>query len=146
MNKVTIPVSITMLVAAVFVATSASASTDDTLGTQTLQIITQGSGIAYPRFVRLEKTEHGLRIKGQLEKRTQSRRRYLGHVDLEFVDREGKILLTRTVGFSPSRWRKHQRARWFSVLIDDLPTETKVVRVKHHLGGTQHNWSWCTAG
>jgi len=138
-NKMTIPVSMAMLITAVFMTTSVSASTEDTLGTQTLQIITQGSGITYPRFVQWQKTEHGLRIKGQLKKRTHSRRRYLGHVDLEFLDREGKILFIKTVGFSPSRWRKNQRSRWFSTMIDDLPTESKVVRVKSHRGVTQHN-------
>lgn len=86
MKRATIPVSIAMLVTAAITTTSVSASAENNMETETLQIITQGSAIAYPRLVRVEKTERGLQIKGQLKKRTHSRRRYLGHIDLEFVD------------------------------------------------------------
>ncbi len=139
MKRATIPVSIAMLVTAVITPTSVSANAENNLETEALQITTQGSAIAYPRFVRMEKTERGLRIKGQLNKRTHSRRRYLGHIDLEFVDQECKIPRTKTISISPAQWRKNRYSRRFSTMIDDLPTETKVVQVKSHPGNTQHN-------
>lgn len=139
MNKVTISVSIAMLLTAIFMTTSVSASAEKSLETEALQVITQGSGFTHPRFVRVEKTERGLWVRGQLKKSTHSLWRNRDHVDLEFVDRDDKVLLTKAISLSPVWWKKSRHTRWFSKIINEFPTESKLVRVKSHRGDTQHN-------
>ncbi len=103
-------------------------------GTTALQVLTESSRVGQPHSVRIERSNGGLRVTGTLRKRFQTRRRDMGHVDVEFLDGSGEVISTKHGRSWPTGWNKNQKRRRFSVVVDELPAGSHAVRVRHNPG------------
>ena len=106
-----------------------------TASSQPMQIMLEQSGRLVPSHVSYSRTIKGLEIDGRIEKRPHHYGRILGHVEIELLDTDGKVV-GRAAGalqhFSPTR----RNPDWasFSLVIDQVPTEASAIRVQHIVG------------
>jgi hypothetical protein len=106
-----------------------------TASNRPMQIMLEQSGRLAPSHVSYNRTSKGLEIDGRIEKRPHHYGRILGHVEIELLDTDGKVV-GRASGalqhFSPTR----RNPDWasFSLVIDQVPTEASAIRVQHIVG------------
>ena len=109
-----------------------------TASSQPMQIMLEQSGRLVPSHVIYRRTIKGLEIDGRIEKRPHHYGRILGHVEIDLLDTDGKVV-GRASGalqhFSPTR----RNPDWasFSLVIDQVPIEASAIRVRHSVG--QHH-------
>ncbi len=97
-------------------------------------ITTEGSSRADLADIVYNTTEDGFEVRGIIKRRFHNG--YIReHVDVAFVDANGKIL--KSGSSTPRRINyanKHQHRTAFKVLFDELPAGTAMLQVTHHIG------------
>ena len=97
----------------------------------TLRIASKPSGITRIHSVQMETAEQGITLTGTIEKRYHSRRRHMGHVDVDLLDAMGEVVATQGVCESDKPWRRYQQRKLFCTLISDLPGDVQALRIWH---------------
>jgi len=99
-----------------------------------LAITTEGSTRADLADVVYNMTKDGFEVRGIIKRRFHNG--YIReHVDVAFVDANGKVLksessIPRRIDYA----NKHQHRTTFKVLFDELPVGTATLQVTHHIG------------
>lgn len=104
-----------------------------------LDVVSENSSRSYLLYVHATKQTDGVIVSGLLKKRRHSVRSLLGHIHVEFMDNEGRLLATKKINLPGVRWGKHQHSKRFSRLFKDIPKEAWVVKVKNHFNGSDEH-------
>ena len=93
----------------------------------------------YPTQVHVQQTDEGIEIKGKLKRKGHNNRTLRGHVEVEVIDTEGKVLESKKVSISPRKGAsKHDHYRKFSIVLALPESDGFSVRVSHSMGGHDH--------
>ena len=105
---------------------------------RTLSVEVVESSLLVPTRVTYEWTEKGLEVKGRIEKSRDRYGRILGHVEIELLDGQGRVLSRHSealLHFSPRR--KDPDWASFRALIATVPPDSVQLRLRH-AAGTRH--------
>lgn len=104
------------------------------------QIESVGSPYAYPSQIRVIPVENGLKVMGQVIRRTLHKNMSIrGHVDVEVLDTGNQVVKRKTVSLGPPTIHaKHDRSRSFSVTILETVSKAYLIRVRHNVGTADH--------
>ena len=109
----------------------------DTL--HSIPIETVGSRLAYPTETHVQVTDQGVEVKGKLKRKGHKNQSLRGHVDVELLDTIGNIVESKKqVVRSRGASAKHDHSRGFSVVLPLPETKEFSVRVRHRIGGDDH--------
>jgi hypothetical protein len=125
--------SLTLLALAVSTLVSAPVAASATARTLAVQI--EESTLLVPTRVSYQWSGKGLEVEGRIEKSRDRYGRILGHVEIELLDAEGRLLSRHSAAlghFSPRR--KDPDWASFRTLIESVPSETAALRICHTVG------------
>ena len=97
-------------------------------------IIESGNGLT-PAGISAKRQNGALEVSGRVEKRYDRRGRIRGHVDVQLLDAQGKVLAERStalIHLMPSR--RNPDYATFLLRLEDVPGEAAAVRVSHREG------------
>jgi len=99
------------------------------------QIETIASQEAYPSGIQVKPVENGLQISGRVTHNLHQAIRIRGHVEIELLDANNKIVKQITVPLKhQSGLAKRQHYSSFSVIIPDTESKEYRIRIRHHIG------------
>jgi hypothetical protein len=105
-------------------------------GAAALTIESLPKGYLIPTQVQYQTTAAGIEVSGRLVKQWDRRGRILGHVSIELLDAQGRVLKEQDAAlqsFTPSP--KDPDWAGFSTLIEPLPAGVVGLRLRHEVGG-----------
>lgn len=135
-HRIRVLTQIALLLITLLAASVPSAA--QSLPAKSLAIELDRSSSLVPTGVTYRWTERGLEIKGRIEKRRDRYGRILGHVEIDLLNSEGRILARHSDAlehFSPRR----QNPKWAffrTVIKTDSPNAAQI-RVRHAVGPWQ---------
>jgi hypothetical protein len=113
----------------------ASIASAQSFTARTLSIQLRESSLLIPTRVSYEWTDKGLKIEGRIEKTRSRYGRIQGHVEIELLDDEERLLSRHSASlrhFSPRR--KDPDWASFRTLIETVPSGTEQLRICHAAG------------
>jgi hypothetical protein len=125
--------SLTLLSLTVSAMVSAPAAASATSRTLAVQIVE--STPLVPTRVSYQWSGKGLEVEGRIEKRRDRYGRIVGHVEIELMDDQDRLLSRHSAAlqrFSPRR--KDPDWASFRALIESVPSETAQLRICHSVG------------
>lgn len=120
-----------LLLAAIFGAVFAA----DALAGDAIDVVIDAGHDLTPAGIQVVSYDGALDVSGRIEKRYDHRGRIRGHVDVQLLDADGRVLAGRSTAlthFSPSRKDPHHA--YFDLHLDQVPPEATAVRVSHRVG------------
>jgi len=143
MNKYSIIIFLPIYLALSNCAISPSSTADNQIVTSVqngYQIELLASESAYLNNIQLKSVENGLQVTGLVTHKTHQGVRIRGHVEVEILDNQGKILKQKTATINPQQSEPARRthSRSFSVIIPGTVSKQYRIRVRHHIGGGEH--------
>jgi hypothetical protein len=129
-QRITAARSALLLAAVLGVAFAADAVAGDAIDV----IIDAGHDLT-PAGIQVVPDNGALDVSGRIEKRYDHRGRIRGHVDVQLLDADGRVLAGRSTAlthFSPSRKDPHHA--YFQLHLDQVPPAAVAVRVSHRVG------------
>lgn len=105
-----------------------------------IPVETVDSRLAYPTEIHVQVTDQGVEVKGTLKRKVGHKRQSLrGHVDVELLDTIGRIIESKKQSLrSRGGSAKHDHSRDFSVVLPLPEAKEFSVRVRHSIGGDDH--------
>ena len=111
--------------------------TVDTLHSTPVETV--DSRLAYPTEIHVQVTDQGVGVKGKLKRKGHKNRSLRGHVDVELLDTVGRVLESKTQSVRVRAGSsKHDHDRDFSIVLPLPEAEEYSVRVRHSIGGDDH--------
>lgn len=129
-QRITAAPSALLLAATLGVAFAADAVAGDAIDV----VVDSGHDLT-PAGIEIVRDNGALDVSGRIEKRYDHRGRIRGHVDVQLLDADGRVLAgqsTALTHFSPSRKDPHHA--YFQLHLDQVPPEATAVRVSHRVG------------
>jgi hypothetical protein len=130
MQRIIAARSALLLAATLGVAVAADAFAGDAI-----DIVIDAGHDLTPAGIEIVRDNGALDVSGRIEKRYERRGRIQGHVDVQLLDADGRVLVGRSTAlthFSPSRKDPHHA--YFQMRLDQVPADVAAVRVSHRVG------------
>jgi hypothetical protein len=104
------------------------------------QIELVASESAYLNNIQIKSVENGLQVTGLVTHQIHLGMKIRGHVEVEVLDKQGKIIKQRTATINPQQSAPARRthSRSFSVIIPGTVSKQYRIRIRHHIGGGEH--------
>jgi hypothetical protein len=101
------------------------------------QIELVASESAYLNNIHIKSVENGLQVTGLVTHQIHQAIRIRGHVEVEILDAQGKIVkqMTATINPQQSEPARRTHSRPFSVIIPGTVSKEYRILVRHHIGG-----------
>ena len=101
---------------------------DENFVSSQLDVISENSPRSYLLYVHATKQTDGVFVSGLLKKRRHSVRSLLGHIHVEFVDNEGKLLATKKINLPGVRWGSISIQSVFPGYLGIFPKRLRLLR------------------
>jgi len=104
-----------------------------------IPVETVDSRLANPTGIHVQVTGQGVEVKGTLKRKGHKNQSLRGHVDVELLDTNGRIMESNKQAVrSRAGSAKHDHRQDFSVVLLLPRTNEFSVRVRHSIGGDDH--------
>ena len=104
-----------------------------------IPVETVDSHLVNPTGIHVQVTDQGVEVKGTLKRKGHKNQSLRGHVDVELLDTNGRIMKSKKQAVrSRGGSAKHDHSQDFSVVLPLPRTKEFSVRVRHSTGGDNH--------